>query len=151
MLSFLLPGNWVADITQSNEVGVETFAAGRSSALFRRRESSVLMKALPPSSGEVEVPTLTVLENKPEDPNPAPLRARLGPSFRVRLLRTFLPVTFFVVFSGELISGYVRWHPLSNPVLPGALQTLLVSLVVTVTVWRLARTMGRSIEQAESE
>src|SRR5258708_3652096 len=109
------------------------------------------MKALPPSLNELERPALTVHEDRAGGPNPAPPRARLGSSFRVRLLRTFLPVTFLVVLSGELISAYVRWHPSTNPILPGALQTLIVSLAVTVTVWQLARRMGQPSEQAEAK
>ena len=109
------------------------------------------MKVLPPSSGEVEVPNLTVLENKNVGSKQEPLRARLGLSVRSRLLCTLLPVTFFVVLSSQLISVYMRWHPLRNPVLQGALQTLLLLLVVTVTVWQLARRVGKSVEQAEAE
>src|SRR5882672_8464197 len=109
------------------------------------------MKTMPPSSGEVEVPNLTVHENKTGGPNQAPLRARLGPSVGARLLRTFLAVTFFVVLSGELISYYVGWHPVTRPILQVAFKTLIISLVVTVAVWQLARRMGQSIEQAKAE
>ncbi|MEO8427323.1 MAG: PAS domain S-box protein, partial [Verrucomicrobiota bacterium] len=56
-----------------------------------------------------------------------------------------------MVLSGELVSAYVRWLPLTNPLLQGALRLLIVSLVVTVTVWQLAQRMGHPIEQAEAE
>lgn len=79
-----------------------------------------------------------------------PLRRLVGPSVQARMLRTFLPVTFLVVLSGELVSDFYRSLPNSNPALQNALQTVVSAVLVTLAISRVAGVIGADLDRAEA-
>jgi two-component system sensor kinase FixL len=80
-----------------------------------------------------------------------PVSIFTGPSIRARLLRIFLPVTFFVVLLDELLGDVFRWYGRMNPALQDALQTLVSGFVVTSAVAYLAAKLGHALDAAEAE
>src|SRR5262249_18841230 len=65
------------------------------------------------------------------------------------LLRSFLPITFFVVLFDEILSDFIRWHVGSPHLLLEAVQTLTSASLVTLVVLQVARAAGRRIDTAE--
>jgi signal transduction histidine kinase len=78
-----------------------------------------------------------------------PARVLVGPSVTSGLSRLFLPITFLVVLTAELVSDLLRWRMGSPHPLLEALQTLGCAAVVTMIMLQVARAAGRRIDTAE--
>ena len=78
-----------------------------------------------------------------------PLRTVVGPSVRARLLRTFLPLTGFIVLAQgwlyQIILGLF-----ANPALTAALLDLGFAGVMALVVAAVGRTMGSTVVSRRS-
>ena len=80
-----------------------------------------------------------------------PMTVLTGSSFRARLLRTFLPITFTLALSNELLSDLLRWHTSMNPAMQDSLLTLFSVTVITCVICYFATTIGNALDAAEAE
>ncbi len=76
-----------------------------------------------------------------------PLRSVSGSSATATLLRAFLPIAPAVI----LLDGAFHQLPAFNPAFHSVASALLVSTVVAVGVWHVARGLGRDMDRAQEE
>ncbi len=74
-----------------------------------------------------------------------PLRQFVGPSISARFLRTFLPVIFLLLITGELLHNWSVTRPWFNPVW----HTVLATVAATWAILWAAHLSSRDLAQAE--
>lgn len=80
-----------------------------------------------------------------------PLCLLAGTSTHARLMRTFFPITIFVVLFEGWIYTYIFCKPKSNPALISSWIVILLMITVGFLIARIANIIGNTIDAAETK
>ncbi len=80
-----------------------------------------------------------------------PLCLVVGSSTHARLMRTFLPITVFIVLLEGWVYTYIFCKPKNNPALISALLVILLVVIVGVLVSRISNIIANTIDSAEKK